>query len=56
MGTSVLSRVIHALGFSRLKRRLLRLCFPGCEVRFVSKLHEVPVGATVAVWGMRSVP
>ncbi len=48
--------VVYALDFSRWKRRSLRLCFPESDVRFVSHSQQVPDGATLAVWGMRSTP
>jgi capsular polysaccharide export protein len=47
---------LHALGFSRWKRRALRLCFAGRELRFVGAASEVPDGAELAVWGMHEVP
>jgi capsular polysaccharide export protein len=47
--------VVHALDFSRWKRRPLRLCFAESEVRFVSRTEQVPDGAVLAVWGMRAV-
>ena len=49
-------RVVYALDLSYWKRRPLRLCFPDSELRFVSRLDQVPHGATLAVWGMRAVP
>lgn len=50
------SRTVYALDFSPWKRKPLRLCFPECRVRFVSRLDEVPDGAVLVVWGMRAVP
>lgn len=47
---------IYALDFSRWKRKPLRVCFPGCQVRFVSSINQVPDGMTLAVWGMRTLP
>lgn len=49
-------QVVYALGFSRWKHRPLRLCFPESEVRFVSCLDQMPDGAVLAVWGMRTLP
>jgi capsular polysaccharide export protein len=48
--------IVYALGFSRWKRRPLRLCFPQNEVRFISRFDHVPDGAVLVVWGMRPVP
>lgn len=56
MNPAVARQVIYALGFSRWKHRSLRLCFPESEVRFVSRMEQVPEGAALAVWGMRSLP
>lgn len=48
--------IVYALGFSRWKRRPLRLCLPQNEVRFISRFDHVPDGAVLVVWGMRPVP
>lgn len=48
--------IVYALGFSRWKRRPLRLCFPQNEVRFISRFDHVPDGAVLVVWGMHPVP
>jgi len=50
-----LSRTVYAVAFSRWKRRPLRLCFPGWNVRFVGDVSKVPGGAVVAVWGQHEV-
>lgn len=50
------TETIYALDFSHWKRKPLRLCFPGLQTVFVSRLDEVPDGATLAVWGMRALP
>jgi capsular polysaccharide export protein len=47
---------IHALGFSRWKRPIVKTFLAGSRVRFVKELSQVPAGATLAVWGMRAVP
>lgn len=47
---------VHALGFSRWKKPIVRAFLGGSQVRFVNKLSEVPAGATLAVWGTRPVP
>ncbi len=43
--------VIYALGFPRWKRVILRQCFPGARLAFVSTLAGVPTGARVLLWG-----
>lgn len=48
--------IVHALGFSRWKRKPLALCFPGSELRFVSRSDQASAVAVLAVWGMRAVP
>lgn len=48
--------IVYALGFSRWKRRPLRLCLPQNEVRFISRFDHVPDGAVLVVWGMHPVP
>ena len=45
--------LIYALGFSFWKRRCLRALFEGRPIRFVGSCHELPLGATLVVWGMR---
>ncbi|WP_454742852.1 capsular polysaccharide biosynthesis protein [Cupriavidus necator] len=44
---------LHAVGFSRWKRPILRDYLQGCEVRFHRKLQTVPTGATVLQWGRK---
>jgi capsular polysaccharide export protein len=44
------------LDFSFWKRRAVRLCFPGIQVKFVFDASQVPQGAFLAVWGMTPVP
>ncbi|SOY64177.1 Capsule polysaccharide modification protein LipA [Cupriavidus taiwanensis] len=44
---------VHAVGFSRWKRPILRDYLQGCEVRFHRKLEAVPTGATLLQWGRR---
>ena len=51
-----MSGVVHALDFSRWKRRPLRLCFPDSRVVCISSADKIPDGATLALWGMRAVP
>lgn len=46
---------LYALDFSYWKRRPLRLCFPNARLRFISDPAQAPDGATLIVWGMRSV-
>ncbi|WP_455287322.1 capsular polysaccharide biosynthesis protein [Cupriavidus necator] len=45
---------LHAIGFSRWKRPILRDFLQGSEVRFHRKIHAVPSGATVLQWGRSS--
>ncbi|MFN3298538.1 capsular polysaccharide biosynthesis protein, partial [Caldimonas sp.] len=47
---------VYALGFSRWKKPIVRAFFGGSEVRFVRRAEQVPMAATVAVWGRRPVP
>lgn len=46
---------VHALGFSRWKKPIVRAFFGGSEVKFVKQAEQVPPGATLAVWGRREV-
>lgn len=46
---------VHALGFSRWKKPIVRAFFGGSEVAFVKRPAQVPAGATLAVWGRREV-
>lgn len=48
--------MLYALGFPRWKRAILRQCFPGARLLFVSTLAGVPAGATVLIWGRRGPP
>ncbi|EYS97086.1 capsular biosynthesis protein [Cupriavidus sp. SK-4] len=48
---------VHALGFSRRKRPILRRYFNGSEVTFGKPGRPVPASAgAVAIWGNRAVP
>lgn len=47
---------VFALGFSWWKQPIVRDFFCGSEVVFVRRLHRVPAGATIAVWGRRPLP
>ena len=49
------AREIHAVGFSRWKRPILRRFMAGSAIRFVDDFAAVPPGAAVAVWGSRDV-
>jgi capsular polysaccharide export protein len=55
-GSLIVPGVVHALDFSRWKRRPLRLCFPDRRVVCVSSTDRVPDGATLALWGMCAAP
>lgn len=46
---------IHAVGFSRWKRPILKRYLAGSDIRFSRRGSDVPSGSTVAVWG-RTVP
>jgi len=48
--------VIHALNFSPWKRSVVRQCFPGKRVVFLSDISAVPADGTLVVWGMRPIP
>ena len=41
---------VYALGFSLRKRAMVRQFMGATEVKFVSRLAQVPDGATTAVW------
>jgi capsular polysaccharide export protein len=45
---------IHALGFSRWKRPILKRFLAGSDIRFVHDPRRLPPGATVALWGRRN--
>jgi capsular polysaccharide export protein len=47
---------VHALSFSRWKKPIVRAYFGGSKVSFVSRASQLPAGATVAVWGSKSLP
>ncbi len=47
---------VHALGFSRWKKPIVRAFFGGSDVQFVSRPQQVPPNATIAVWGRREAP
>lgn len=48
--------VVHAAGFSRWKRPILRRFLQGSEVRFVRSAAEVPQGGTLILWGSTAAP
>lgn len=43
--------IVYAAGFSPYKKPIVRDYLQGSEVRFVSRLREVPGNSTLAVWG-----
>ena len=43
------------MGFSRWKRPIVRSFLQGSAVRFVRNTNKVPDGATVVVWGKKTV-
>jgi capsular polysaccharide export protein len=47
---------LHACGFPRWKRPIVRQCFPGHEVAFVPKGQQAPAGAAVLLWGASPLP
>lgn len=47
--------IVYALNFSTWKRPLVRQCFPGSRVRFISDTNTVPASSTLAVWGMKPI-
>lgn len=53
---NTLPRTIHAVGFSRWKRRFITQFLSGSEVIFSNELDNVPSGATVLLWGQRPIP
>jgi capsular polysaccharide export protein len=42
---------VHAVGFSRWKRPIVKRFLAGSEVVFVRSARQVPAGAAVALWG-----
>lgn len=44
---------VHAMGFSRWKKPIVRAFFQGSEMRFVRRADEVPRGGMLAVWGRK---
>lgn len=48
--------IVHAVGFSRWKKPIVRDYFFGSTVCFHRKLESLPSGATVAVWGRKDAP
>ena len=53
---SDLPTVLHACGFPRWKRSIVRQCFPGHEIVFVPKGRAAPLGAALLLWGMSPLP
>lgn len=47
---------LHAVGFSRWKKPIVRAFLAGSEVHFVRRPDQVPAGGTAVVWGLRDVP
>lgn len=47
---------MYIWGFPRWKHRVVRQCFPGRRLRFVSREAIIPDGATLVVWGMDDGP
>ena len=47
---------MYIWGFPRWKHPVVRQCFPGHRLRFVSREALIPNGATLAVWGMDDGP
>lgn len=47
--------MLHALGFSRWKKPIVRDYFFGSTVKFHRQAQSIPAGATVAVWGRKDV-
>ena len=48
--------VVYVYNFSFWKKPVVRSLFAGARVIFVDRAEVVPAGATVAVWGLRSLP
>lgn len=49
------SAKIYACDFSSWKRPVVRNFFGGAEVVFVNSASQVPVGSTLAVWGLKPI-
>jgi capsular polysaccharide export protein len=47
--------VVYALDFSAWKRPIVRRCFPGAQVVFITKAATVPDDGMLVVWGMKPV-
>lgn len=48
--------VIHALNFSAWKKKAVRQCFPGTQVRFIANAADAPTSGALVVWGMAPLP
>jgi len=48
--------VVYAYNFSFWKKPIVRSLFSSARVIFVDRVEVIPAGATVAVWGLRSLP
>lgn len=46
---------VHAMSFSYWKKPIVRAFFQGSEVKFARRQEQAPEGATVALWGRRSI-
>ena len=53
---SDLPTVLHACGFPRWKRPIVRQCFPGHDIVFVPRGRGAPPNAALLLWGMSPVP
>ena len=51
-----LPKLLHACGFPRWKRPIVRQCFPGREIVFVPRGRATPTGAVLVLWGMSPLP
>lgn len=50
-----ISGVVYAIGFSAWKRPVLDQFLKGTQINHVKKRHQVPKGATIAIWGSQAV-
>jgi capsular polysaccharide export protein len=51
-----LPSVLHACGFPRWKRPIVRQCFRAHDIAFVPRGQAVPIGAVVLLWGAAPLP
>lgn len=51
-----LPQELHAYGFPRWKKPIVKQCFPGRKVRFVNRGEPLPKAGCLILWGMEASP